>query len=148
MLQCTYPWMFTLCRALEKAGLYDKTLTLWTPYLKAMEYHMTTLPETPEPTRSDCHAWSSLPLYEFTRCWLGVRAGAPGWRTIEVTPQGCGLPSLSGTVPTPQGDVRVAWQVKDGVWSLRASAPAVPVQVRLPDGTEGFFPRGGEIILP
>lgn len=148
MLQCTYPWMFTLCRALEKAGLYDKTMALWTPYLKAMEYHMTTLPETPEPTRSDCHAWSSLPLYEFTRCWLGVRAGAPGWRTIEVTPQGCGLPSLSGTVPTPQGDVRVAWQVKDGVWSLRASAPAVPVQVRLPDGTEGFFPRGGEIILP
>ena len=31
---------------------------------------------------------------------------------------------------------------------LLYTSPAVPVQVRLPDGTEGFFPRGGEIILP
>jgi hypothetical protein len=139
--------MYPLCRALEKAGLYELTHTLWEPYFKAIDYHMTTLPETPEPTRSDCHAWSSLPLYEFTRCWLGVQSAAPGWKAITIAPLPCDLHELSGTLPTPQGDIFVTWKIVDGIYHLSARTPAVPVTVRLPDGREAFFPEGGNISM-
>lgn len=67
LVQCSFSQKFYLFRALEQVGLYDRTDALWAPWQKFLDLHCTTFPETPYDPRSDCHAWSALPLYEFAR---------------------------------------------------------------------------------
>ena len=146
--KCTYPQQFYLLRALEKAGLYDlSTDAVWKGLKDLLPLNITTLPETPEDPRSDCHAWSALPLYDVPRVWLGVRPGEPGWGSIVVKPHFLSaLDDLSGCVPTPHGLVEVSWKrVAQGV-ELSVKSPAgVPLVLRTPDGKEEAYPQGGEI---
>lgn len=65
LIQCSFVQKFYLFRALELTGMYDRTEPLWDAWLEFLKLHCTTFPETPFNPRSDCHAWSALPLYEF-----------------------------------------------------------------------------------
>ena len=67
LVQCSFMQRFYLFRALEKAGMYDRTEALWKDWQAFIDLHCTTFPETPFDPRSDCHAWSALPLWEFNR---------------------------------------------------------------------------------
>ena len=96
------------------------------------------MPETPGDSRSDCHAWSAVPLFEYVRMNLGVQPSAEkGWEEIVICPHPCDLPSMSGTVPTPKGMVSVSWQMDTTTDALhiQVKAPTVPVRVLLPNGT-------------
>lgn len=65
LIQCSFMQEYYLFRALEKAGMYDRTEGLWQLWQDFIDLHCTTFPETPFDPRSDCHAWSALPLLEF-----------------------------------------------------------------------------------
>ena len=65
LVQCSFVQRFYLFRALEKAGMYERTEALWEDWQHMIDLHCTTFPETPTWPRSECHAWSALPLYEF-----------------------------------------------------------------------------------
>lgn len=65
LIPCSFMQRFYLFRALEKAGMYERTGELWQAWQNFIDLHCTTFPETPFAPRSDCHAWSALPLYEF-----------------------------------------------------------------------------------
>lgn len=67
LIPCSFMQKFYLFRALEKAGMYDRTEALWQTWQDFIDLHCTTFPETPFDPRSDCHAWSALPLYEFAK---------------------------------------------------------------------------------
>ena len=67
LVQCSFMQGYYLFRALEAAGMYEKTADLWQPWQDFIDLHCTTFPETPYDPRSDCHAWSALPLSEFAR---------------------------------------------------------------------------------
>ncbi len=67
LIQCSFVQKYYLFRAAEKVGLYDKTESLWDAWQEFIDLHCTTFPETPFDPRSDCHAWSSLPLFEFAK---------------------------------------------------------------------------------
>ena len=54
-------------RALEKAGMYERTEGLWQTWQDFLDLGCTTFPETPYSPRSDCHGWSALPLWESGR---------------------------------------------------------------------------------
>ena len=145
LIRCSFPWMFNMIRAMEEVGIYEKVNdVIWSQYKPLLDHHLTTVPETPYDTRSDCHAWSALLLYELPRKWLGVQPGKPGWEGILIAPVPCGLSECSGTVHTPQGNVDVSWSAHDGHYRLTFTAPSVPVRVILPGGAEFFFPQGGE----
>ena len=64
LVQCSFMQRYYLFRALEKAGMYDRTEALWQSWQEFIDLHCTTFPETPYDPRSDCHAWSALPLTE------------------------------------------------------------------------------------
>lgn len=97
-----------------------------------LDRDLTTVPERPGDTRSDCHAWSALPLYEYPRMLLGVQLDAPGWERIRVKPHALGLKELSGVVPTPKGEVRVGWHVEDnGQMHLCVQGPDVPLIIEV-----------------
>lgn len=65
LVQCSFMQRYYLFRALEKSGMYERTESLWKDWQDFIDLHCTTFPETPYSPRSDCHAWSALPLSEF-----------------------------------------------------------------------------------
>ena len=54
---------------------------------------------------------------------LGVTAASPGFRTIAIRPMPCGLAWAKGTVPTPHGDVAVAWSRGKDTLELEVTVP-------------------------
>ena len=47
---------------------------------------LTTWAEHPEPTRSDCHAWSAHPALDLLRVVAGIRPGSAGFKTVVIEP--------------------------------------------------------------
>ena len=108
--QCTVAMCFYLFRALEKTGLYEYTDRYWDIWRNMISNGCTTCVEAADYSRSECHAWGSLVLYELPSVTLGVRPAAPGYEKIEVCPVPGALTSASGTVHTPWGDLNIAWE--------------------------------------
>lgn len=137
--QCSFTQQFFLFRALEKCGAYELTGRQWDLWKVLLDKNLTTVPEVPDgkrSPRSDCHAWGALPLYEFTRCILGVKPGAPGWESIVIEPHTLTLPGANGRVTTPKGPVSVAWTNDENGFDIRVETPdGVPAELILPDGT-------------
>lgn len=62
--------------------------------------------------RSLCHCWGAGPVYLCGRYVLGVKPTKPGYAEYEVAPNLGGLKKVSGSVPTPDGDIAV--EIEDG----------------------------------
>ncbi|NJK96175.1 MAG: hypothetical protein HC905_15805 [Bacteroidales bacterium] len=71
---------------MKKAGLGDKYIEMLTPWRKMIAMGLTTFAENPEPTRSDCHAWSASPNYDLLATVLGVEPGSPGFKSVTINP--------------------------------------------------------------
>ena len=103
VLRVSFSTSFEWFRALEAAGLYDLTKPDMARWAALPGEGSTTCPETPENSRSECHAWSALPLYELIRAMAGIRY-ADG--AVTVSPKLSYLPDLRGQVVTPVGVVK------------------------------------------
>ncbi|QUI21033.1 hypothetical protein HZI73_01415 [Vallitalea pronyensis] len=112
IFKCSFPLTFFMFRALEKAGIYHETEKLWDMWKCLLDLNLTTIPERPFRQRSDSHGWSALPLYEYTRSFLGVRPAVPGWDVITVDPICSYVKNIEGSVSTPKGTVHV--KIQDG----------------------------------
>ena len=75
-----------------------------------LKNHLTTCAEDPLKSRSDCHAWGALALYELPSVILGVRPAAPGYEKIEINPETGFFSQAEGQVITPKGMVTVSWK--------------------------------------
>lgn len=120
------------CRALELGEAWWRRLKFWRG-LAAQGFRTT--PEAPEPTRSDCHAWSAHPLFHAHATLLGVRPAAPGFRSVRIAPLGQNNARLNGKVAHPLGMILVEMHVTDQSCELR---------VQLPAGTNGSFVWNGQ----
>ncbi len=89
-----------------------------------------TLPEGPEPSRSDCHAWGSHPLYHLMASVLGIRPASAGFATIAIRPQLGPLQRAKGRIPHPKGMIEVAFE---------KSSNQTHGQIRLPQGLNGHL---------
>ena len=69
------------------------------------------------------HAWSTAPLNMISRWVLGVRPRKPGFKEILIAPHPGFLQRLSGTVPTPQGPVRLDMVRNDRDWRIKVETP-------------------------
>ncbi len=107
MTVATYYFRFYLARALDHAGLGDKYLQLLTPWHTMVKLGLTTWAEQPEPTRSDSHAWSAHPNYDFLTIVAGIRPKAPGFSSVSIEPHLGSLRHVTAGVPTPSGIVEV-----------------------------------------
>ena len=136
--KCTVATQFYLFRALEKAGMYEYTARQWDIWREMIRNNCTTCVESEDYSRSECHAWGALALYELPSVVLGVRPGAPGWGVIEVAPHAEYLEYASGTAVTGRGDVRVSWDKR------RRGDEAVVIEA--PEGAEIAAPEGARMI--
>lgn len=76
-----------------------------------------------ETARSDCHAWGASPNIEYYRTVLGIDAAAPGFTKVTIAPNPGSLRQLSGTIPTPQGDILVSYKLKGKKWAVSVTLP-------------------------
>jgi alpha-L-rhamnosidase len=135
--QCTVAMAFYLFRAVEQTGLYNQTKPLWNPWREMLANNLTTCSETEgEVTRSDCHAWGSVALYELPSVVLGVSPLGTGYDRVEIRPRAGHLTQASGTVITPKGLVQVAWRIDNQEFHLAVTVPVgLSARIVLPDQT-------------
>lgn len=100
LTQCTLYFNFYVLEALRKCRNGDGFMKKLAPWRQMLELGFTTFPECPSPDlRSECHAWSSSPVYEFVTGLLGVNPALPGFAEIEVAPLGPDNLTFHGRAP-------------------------------------------------
>ncbi len=132
----TFAFDYFLLRALEKVGLYDKRADILKPYYGLIENNCTTIPETPfSDTRSECHAWGAIVLYEFTAKDLGVTwEKNKDTQVIRINPYINARNEAKGKVCTAFGDVFIEWK-NAGKFSIELYMPEnVKKVITLPNG--------------
>ncbi|HWC18679.1 MAG TPA: alpha-L-rhamnosidase C-terminal domain-containing protein, partial [Terriglobales bacterium] len=139
MTTATYYFRFYLARALEHAGMGNDYLRLLEPWRTMLSLGLTTWAESPEPTRSDSHAWSAHPNYDLLTIVAGIRPQSAGFKNIAIEPHLGTLKHLDAAMPTPNGTVEVQYEsVADGI---RA-------RIKLPAASSGeLIWKGGKTAL-
>ena len=115
--KCSYPMMHYAFRALAATGLYDELYKrMWDPWRAMVVNNLTTWEEDSVMARSDCHEWSSLPIWEFTTELAGLTPLEPGWRRLRFAPRLGLTKSLCAKVNLgSRGLAVVSWKVVEGV---------------------------------
>ncbi|MEZ0325941.1 MAG: family 78 glycoside hydrolase catalytic domain [Fimbriimonas sp.] len=104
--KCTYYFDFYKHQALQPDNYFE----LLRPWHGMIEDGLTTFAENPEPTRSDCHAWSSHPVLGFFQIIAGVTSSAPGWTKARIQPRPGNLKKFDARIAHPDGELRVAYE--------------------------------------
>lgn len=125
-------YLFETYRILGRVDALFERLKLW---FGLEEQGFMTLPEGPEPSRSDCHAWGAHPLFHAFATIGGIRPAAPGFAVVTITPQLGPLARLHCTMPHPRGEIALSLRREDGI---------LHAKVALPDGVMGNLICGGE----
>ncbi|HET9304487.1 MAG TPA: alpha-L-rhamnosidase C-terminal domain-containing protein [Candidatus Sulfotelmatobacter sp.] len=139
MTAATYYFRFYLARALLHAGMGDQYLQLLGPWQKMVSLGLTTWAESPEPTRSDSHAWSAHPNFDFLTIVAGIRPASAGFESVAIEPHLGALNHVEAALPTPKGMVEVKY---------RRVSNRIEAQIDLPAGMTGALTwKGQQTIL-
>lgn len=126
--RATLYFSFYTLEALRLAGrereLHER-LEVWR---KILPTGLLTLPEMPEPTRSDCHGWGAHLRWHLAASIAGVRPTTPGFARVEVAPLPGHLRRIETNVRHPRGMISVA---------LSRDGEALGGEITLPEGTAG-----------
>lgn len=137
LIQASLYFKFYVMRALNKSGLGDKYMSLLEPWKAMLDLGLTTFPET-EPnlksmvsSRSDCHAWSASPNYDFLATVCGISPKEKGFKFVEIKPHFGHLQKITGSMPHPNGTISVSLE--------RNNASGVKGIIEMPEGISGSF---------
>jgi alpha-L-rhamnosidase len=103
----TFYYRFYLNQALKVANMADLYYDQLTPWRDMLVNGLTTFAEKPEPARSDCHAWSASPNYDFLATICGIMPASPGFSSIIIKPALGKLKNANGSMPHPLGEIKV-----------------------------------------
>jgi hypothetical protein len=121
----TYYFRFYLSRALEHAGMADLYLQQLQPWYDMLHLGLSTWAENPEPTRSDCHAWSASPNYDLLTLVAGIRPAVPGFKRVRIAPDLRGLHHLDASMPhSGGGEIHTVYQLEGENWTATVTLPA------------------------
>lgn len=115
--KCTYYFSYYKHLAMQP----DDYLAQLGPWTEMIENGLTTFAENPEPTRSDCHAWSAHPILGFFQLVAGVTSIAPGWSKARIAPKPGSLRRFDARIAHPSGELRVAYE--DGRLEIDTPVP-------------------------
>lgn len=118
-------YYFEICQKFNKIEQFMERLN---PYFDMDKLGLFTMLEAPEPARSDCHAWSSHPLYYFLSFLLGIIPEGYGFEKVLIKPN---IPSsitkISGQVAHAKGGI-IAVAIDNG-----------KITITLPPHLDGTF---------
>jgi alpha-L-rhamnosidase len=121
--ELSYYFRFYLNRALDHTGLGDEYLAQLGPWYNMLDLGLSTWAETPEPARSDCHAWSASPNYDLLTIVAGIRPGAPGFKNVHIEPHLEGLHQLNASMPHPNGMIETSYRLDGNRWIATVTLP-------------------------
>jgi hypothetical protein len=106
----------------------DQYFQLLGPWKTMLNLGLTTWAESPEPTRSDSHAWSAHPNYDLLTIVAGIRPASPGFKSVTIQPHPGDLKHVNAAMPVPGGVVTVAYN---------RGTRGIDAEVSLPEGMTG-----------
>ena len=130
LIRTTIYFKFYLFRALQKIGYGDKYLELLHPWKCMIDMGMTTFGETDKNPRSECHAWSASPCFDFLNIVAGIYPAEPFFKSVIVEPSLGNIQRLNVYLPHPKGMINVKY---------RKSKDILKAMVSLPLGVTGIF---------
>lgn len=133
LIQASLYFRYYVNRAAIHAGLGNKYLSMLGPWREMLGQGLTTLAEIPdtERARSDCHAWSSSPLYELLATVAGIKPAGPGFESVIIEPHPGSLRWIRAGMPHYYGTIQMDLDFdKDG---------SVSGSVTVPPGLKGVF---------
>ncbi len=138
LIQAMIYFRFYMFRALQKAGLGDEYLGQLTPWKNMINSGLTTFAEKDIEPRSECHAWSASPNFDFLHIVAGIHPAEPGFRSVVVAPNLGDLKQVLAELPHPRGAIRVDLR--------REGAEGIEGTVTLPENLSGNFRWNGKSI--
>ncbi len=135
LIQATFYFRFYLFQALYQTGMGDRYLEQLEPWHDMLALGLSTFAEKPDPTRSDCHAWSSSPNYDFLATLCGIRPASPGFKTVKIEPFLGPLQEVTARMPHPNGMISA---------SLHRRGDGLDATILLPPGLSGSFVWNGK----
>lgn len=129
--QVTFFYRFYLTQALKKADMADLYYRELKPWRDMLKLGLTTFAEKPEPTRSDCHAWSASPNYDFLATICGIMPGASGFSKVLIKPALGELNDVSAAMPHSYGNISVHY--------TRQGNSGIQAEITLPERLSGTF---------
>ncbi|KAH7093518.1 hypothetical protein FB567DRAFT_462224 [Paraphoma chrysanthemicola] len=139
--KCSYFMQFYALRAYAIVGddVYDSVWpTIWNPWRKMLANNMTTWEEDDVRQRSDCHAWGSVPIYEYCTELAGVQPVAPKCSKILFKPRLHLSDAITAKVCLGRNNVAtVEWKtMSNGTTQVKLElTDPVEVVSQLPHGT-------------
>jgi hypothetical protein len=134
LVKATLYFMHFLFDALGAVGRVERIFERLQEWYALPAQGFTTLRENPEPTRADCQAWGSHPLYHFFATIAGIRPASFGFGTVLIRPQFGHLRTLRASMVHPKGIIRLDARL-DGDDALHAT-------ITLPPGVTGVLQYG------
>ena len=135
--QATFYYRFYLTRAMVKAGMADSYYSQLKPWRDMLKNGLTTFAEKPDPTRSDCHAWSASPEYDFLATICGIMPDAPGFKKVKIEPSLGELTEVNASMPVPDGMITVMLK--------RKQKNGIEAEITLPENVNGRFIWRGKV---
>ena len=138
--KCSYAMSFYVLRAASKAGIYDEYFDrLMSPWRRMAQDNLTTWAEDDVMYRSDCHGWSSSPVYETVREIFGLSTSSAqgGWGKVKIAPRFGLQQAASGTfIVGKDGDEDVTVDVEwnEEMRLLLSASKEVETEVVLKNG--------------
>lgn len=145
LAQCTLyfsHYLFEVYRLLGAEEALHERLQYW----KSLRNQgFCTLPESPEPARSDAHGWGAHPLFHTFATIAGLRPLKPGLQEVEMAPLPGPLTNFQGHCFHPLGEIR---------FSFKKSTSRIRFQLELPLEISGqirwkgmvyALPKGGGV---
>jgi hypothetical protein len=138
LIQTTFYFKFYLTQALKKVGMGERYHSMIQPWREMINMGLTTFAEKEEPSRSDCHAWSASPNYDFLATICGIMPDAPGFEEVLVQPSLGILNDAEGKMPHPKGEIKVSVKRKGNA--------GIEGEITLPPTIKGRFVWKGKTL--
>lgn len=134
--QAAFGYTYYLFRALEKTGLEERKKAVLDSLKALIDLGCTTIPETPKHSRSECHGWGAVAIYEFTTHILGVEVKDAQNKEIIIKPEINTRQYAKGSVATKWGYVHIDWHIEGERFIIKVDLPDdICARMVLPDGS-------------
>ena len=137
--QATFYYRFYLNQALKKAGMANSYYAELKPWRDMIANGLTTFAENPDPTRSDCHAWSASPNYDYFATICGIVPTQPGFAAVKIEPALGELTHVKASMPHPSGTIAVEF--------TKTNNNGVEASIELPTKVAGVFIWKGKTFI-
>ncbi len=148
LARCTIYFSHYLFEVFSRMGKIDALQQRLNEWRSLPGLGFKTVRECPEPSRSDCHAWGAHPIYHAVTTFLGVRPVGLGMDRVDLRPQLGTMRRVAGSVPTPRGWIRLAWEREGQALLGRVELPeGLAARLHTPQGPRTLNPGTHEVRL-